>query len=404
LHLFDSFLTTLYSIPCTFVLESSIIQIDAPHLCNAKTVNSLRPFAIYILMVLGASILISCKHELATEAPDTSALPEVRGIPLTTQREVGSLVWPKNSTALFYCNGSGIKGVDVQTKTIRPVFESSVSGVSFLVLSPDQQWLYFMVGDKFVDPDALGVMYRIPTTEPFVPQRIMSRDLLPYSVSPDNIHVAYGVRDSLCIFDIEKQTKKVVSMKAPGDSSTMEVGPSVFSPDGETIFFRITWSQQYSITTEWKWCFFSLETGSVQPCDGLPLFLQLLQWDEAGPRALWVSGFGHRSLYVANISASTSTCIGQATGNWSMDPGDAYAWSLDGKKVAYRDWRTLSYEGFHVKSFECCLRVINIPEKRTDLIARGNTPGDIPGDIAFSGDGSLVAYTFGDRIYMTAIP
>ncbi len=362
-------------------------------------------------------------------APRSPELPENRGVALTAD-EVSSyshIAWSRDGREIFYQQSAlwtvegqarppAIKAVDVSNKTTRTV-DARYSAYHGLTLSADGETLYFMAHD---DPSGVGFgLYSASAhgeqsalvAKPVDLLGVTFRGPPGFSLSPDNVHVAYSSGNSLFVHNVDDNQRLLLATSAE---------PQAFSPDGRRLLFT-DWDPDWvpEGPPEYTDLIFDLETSEKEPVSlgptrtGLrfvnPIRLKSVRWDVIGIRVLYRRIFAEAFIYDVSRGAETRPAFDLRegeTGTWFAE-----AWSEDGSKLAFWSSACLrrsagSLLGFTCYESETHLHVTDADGQGDAIVAVAYVGEHVSSwrRAAFAPDGKRIAYILDGRIYMQEIP
>ena len=360
--------------------------------------------------------------------PRSPELPENRGVALTAD-EVSSdswLVWSRDGREIFYQQSAlwtvegqarppAIKAVDVSNKTTRTV-DARYSAYHGLTLSADGTSLYFAARDDSSDPDLGFGLYSVSVDgeHPVLLARPVDSFRGPpgFSLSPDNVHVAYSRRDSLFVHNVADDQRLFLATSAE---------PLTFSPDGRRLLFT-DWNPDWvpGGPTEYTDLIFALDTSEREPVSLGPtrtgrslvnqIRLQSMRWDVIGIRVLYWRVLEEYFIYDVSRGAENRLEFDLREGEAGPGfVGFAEAWSEDGSKLAFRSSACLrrsagSLFGYTCFESESHLHVTDADGQGDTIVAVAYVGENVSsGRAAFAPDGERIAYILGGRIYMQAI-
>lgn len=390
-----------------------------------------RRFASIAWLPLIALFGVACDFDLSgpgkDPAPRSPELPEDRGVALTAD-EVSSiswLVWSRDGREIFYQQSAlwtvegqarppAIKAVDVSNKTTRTV-DAQYADYIGLDLSADGETLYFMAHD---DPFGGGLgLYSVSVdgeqsallAKPVDLLGVTFRGPPGFSLSSDNVHVAYSSGNSLFVHNVDDNQRLLVATSAE---------PQAFSPDGRRLLFT-EWDPDWvpEGPPEYTDLIFALDTGEKEPVSLGPtrtgqrfvnrIRLKAVRWDVIGIRVLYRRIFAEAFIYDVSRDAETRPAFGLREG----EKGTWFAegWSEDGSKLAF--WSTAclrrsagSFLGYTCYESETHLHVTDADGQGDTIVAVAYVDEDISsGRAAFAPDGKRIAYILDGRIYVQGI-
>jgi hypothetical protein len=331
---------------------------------------------------------------------------EDRGIALTPANvEVWApLAWSAGGGEIFFHSPGGIQAVEISGGSIR-VVDNRHSGYSGLSLSANGERVYFAAWDG---DDPIG-LYSVSVDG--AESDLLASGLAyesPLAVSPDDVDIAYRARgDSAFIHNMT-------------DHSTIFVNtgkPLTFSSDGTELLFGCRYWPGYGGAPPCATFAYNLETQQSEHVLDADYHIEMLRWD---PDAIRVLTRDFDRLTVWNVTHDVAR---ELTLSMRDDEqlGYTYAWSFDGSMIAVWTGRCIERSGFlgECVKGESRLHVVYTDGRGDAVVAvvhknvgptalASGSPSycaEIHCDwMIFSPDGSRIAYSRDDRIYMKDLP
>jgi len=295
-----------------------------------------------------------------------------------------TFVWLSGGAEIAYVStASQLVGVRVADGLRRQLDDARPYSAAGLTASSDGSALYFIA----YDPAA--AVSRFTLREALAHKDVPVGEVTPTSpsVSADGRRVVYWAAGSASVLDASG-----VSFSVP--TCTGWPVPPVFSPAGDQLLCA---GESASI--------FTLADGSLRALpDTDSSAWRALRWNGTSPQAVTLSP---ESVYVTDAaSAQRRAVYTPDQGLLDLGLGEA-ALSKDGRFVAF--WET---ECLHAESLLSCqpgqnearLRIVEVASGRAKTVASGAAG---PGPVAFSDDGTLIAYVFQagqGELYVRAVP
>ncbi len=392
-------------------------------------------FASIAWLPLIALFGVACDFDISGSgkdpAPRSPELPEDRGVALPGGEVsvLSGLVWSRDGREIFYQQSAlwtvegqtrppAITAVDVSNKTTRTV-DAQYSSYIGLALSADGETLYFMAHD---DPSGGGLGLHSVSVDgeqsallakPVDLLGVPFRGPAGFSLSPDNVHVAYSSGNSLFVHNVDDDQRRLVATSAE---------PQAFSPDGRRLLFT-DWDPDWvpEGPPDYTDLIFDLETGEKETVSLGPtrtgrrfvnsIRLQSVRWDVTGIRVLYWRVFEESFIYDVSRGAETRLEFDLREGQGGPGfVGFAEGWSEDGSKLAFWSSACLrrsagSFLGHTCYERETHLHVTNADGQGDTIVAVAYVGENVSSwrRAAFAPDGKRIAYILDGRIYMKEI-
>jgi len=303
---------------------------------------------------------------------------EDRGILITSEINTTwiNLRWSKNGSELITGGMEGIQIVDINTKKIRILQDSSTFAID---LSKDGETIYYLEG--LVLQGDVEPLYSISLNGQNKKLLIEKVYVDCFCICPRNLNIAYK-RGSI----VDEDSVYIFNIHTEMNSFLCNGIPMVFSPSGKQLicatFMGI--NPEYFII--------DIETNEVTPLSLAPLginedyhsFIVRFKWLDDGIYILY--SFGEPEIfYVHNYTSDINVY------SWKIPPSGTmhFCWSNDAKKVAYWQW-----DGSHNNLYIAGTKGLNKAVMTKEFYV---------GNIAFSLDKTKIAYVIGSSIYMKYI-
>jgi len=294
-----------------------------------------------------------------------------------------TFAWLSGRAEVAYVStASQLVGVRIADGVRRQLDDATPYFAAGLTASPDGSALYFIAYDPAAAP-------RFTLREAFAHKDVPVGEVTPASpsISPDGRRVLYWAAGAASVLDASG-----VSFSVP--TCTGWPVPPVFSPSGDQLLCA---GESASV--------FTLADGSLRALpDTDSSAWRALRWNGTSAQAVALSP---GSVYLTDAaSAQRRALYTPDQGLLDSGLGEA-ALSKDGRVVAF--WET---ECLHAKSILSCeagqdearLRIVEVASGRAKTVASGAAG---PGPVAFSDDGTLIAYVFQagqGALYVRAVP
>jgi hypothetical protein len=203
----------------------------------------------------------------------------------------------------------------------------------------------------------------------------------PLAVSPDARRVFYRTATGPSVLDASGATFPVQACGAFG------VLP-IFSPSGDSLLCDASASPVVV----------DVAGGSTRTLPATDSHSwRAVRWSTSGPQAVALtSKLEGESVHLVDLATGRDRVLHQVDQDALLD----FAWaaiSNDGSRVAFWETACLAVESiFSCSKTAAWLKVVGVESAKVDLVASG---ADAPGPIAFSDDGTCVAYTFGNVLH-----
>lgn len=324
----------------------------------------------YLVIFLGL-IQISCSVMESEEE-------ERRGTLITSQINTNflNLIWSKTSDEIITGGDNGIKVIDINTKEIRTIMNSSTFAMQ---LSNDGETIYYLQGSSLqgdVEP-----LYNISLNGQNKELLIDEVYVDCFCVCPQGLYIAYKGDtsqdvDSVLIFNTQNRSNRFLCIGVP----------KVFSPDGKQLICSsfMGANPEYFIV--------DIETSVSTPLSLEPLgideyyhsFIVTFKWLDNGIYILYSLG-DPEIFYVHNFTTGVRAYSWEIPSFGTM----FFCWSNDASKVAYWRWDN-TYNRLFVADSK------GISEEAL-------TNEHYVCNITFSPDNEHIAYVIGNSIYMKNI-
>jgi hypothetical protein len=307
------------------------------------------------------------------------------------------IVWSADGSEIFYVPSTTVNdttgaGLEIEaakadgsgTRVVEPLIAGATYGG--LASPPDGSALYYTVDD----PSGVSISYSI--SEAFSQRPLPgTTGAIVLAASSDDVHVAYAGR-ALSIYDTSSGAIVQANASTPDATGWSTVA---FSPTGDQVFVA---GYSGGATVD-------LTGNLLASTSLLSLHPATANWNADGIRVFLATGLlASQSYQIQNVTSGAVINVAAPTPartSWSCT-----GWSPDANTVAF--WNSSCTDGGAYclpgdTTYRADLYVVSASSGAATWIA-GIGDGGGGGDVAFSPDGSRLAYTWGSDLYVSSLP